>query len=133
KTTNMKKLFFFAGLICFFIATANAQLAGTKWTGDAHLLQSDGSLITVGITWNFEKDTVSVLFAGGGEPEVLTYSTQKNVLTLVKVSGGSPCDTGASGELRYDIKDDKLFLKVVKSNCEAFTKALDDKPYTRVK
>jgi hypothetical protein len=97
------------------------------------LLQSDESLITVNITWNFEKDTVYVSFAAGGEPEVLTYSVQKNVITMAKVSGGSPCDPGTEGKLKYEIKDDKLFLAVVETKCEAFTKALDDKPYTKVK
>jgi hypothetical protein len=129
----MKKLFFLTAIICFFIITANAQLAGTKWTGDAHLLQTDGSSVTVGITWNFTKDTLYVNFAGGGEPEVLTYSVKKNMIAISKVSGGSPCDPGTEGKIKYEIKDDKLSLSAVESKCEAFTKALDDKPYTRVK
>jgi hypothetical protein len=129
----MKKLFFLITVTCFLITTANAQLANTKWSGEAHLLQPDNSLVTVGIIWDFGKDTVNVFFAGGGEPEVLTYSIQKNIITMTKVSGGSPCETGAEGKLKYEIKDDKLYLTVVETKCEAFSKALDDKPYTKVK
>jgi hypothetical protein len=129
----MKKVFFLTATICFLIATANAQLSNTKWNGTANLLQPDKSLVTAEITWDFGKDTVYVLFAGGGMPEVLTYTIKKNMITMTKVSGGSPCETGTEGKIKYEIKDDKLFLTVVETKCEAFTKALDGKPYSKVK
>jgi hypothetical protein len=129
----MKKTFFLTTIICFLIATVNAQLAGTKWSGTANLLQPDKSLVTADITWDFGKDTIYVLFAGGGQPEILTYTTKKNMITMTKVSGGSPCETGAEGKLKYEIKDDKLFLTLAETKCEAFTKALDGKPYTKIK
>jgi hypothetical protein len=129
----MKKTFFLTTIICFLIITVNAQLASTKWGGTANLLQPDKSFVTADITWDFGKDTVYVLFAGGGMPEVFTYTIKKNMITMAKVSGGSPCDAGTEAKLKYEIKDDKLYLTVTESKCEAFTKALDDKPYIKVK
>ena len=129
----MKKTFFLVAIICSCVATANAQLANTKWSGTANLLQPDKSLVTAEITWDFGKDTVYVLFADGGMPEVLTYTIKKDIISVIKVSGGSPCETGTGGKLKYEIKDDKLFLTVVETKCEAFTKALDSKPYIKVK
>jgi len=128
----MKKTFFLTAIICFLVATANAQLRNTKWSGIANLLQSDKSLVSVGITWDFGKDTVYVLFAGGGEPEVLTYTIKKDIITMAKVTGGSPCEKGAEGKLKFQIKDDNLYLTQVKSDCEAFSKALDGKPFIKV-
>ena len=129
----MKKTFTLIAIICFCISVANAQLANTKWSGTANLLQPDKSFVTANITWDFGKDTLYVLFAGGGQSEVLTYTIKKNIITVTKVSGASPCETGTEGKLKYEIKDDKLFLAVVETKCEAFTKALDDKPYIKLK
>ncbi len=129
----MKKSILFAGMICFAITAAKAQLAFTNWDGTAHLLQEDKTLIDVKIKMEFKKDTLIVIFPGNGQPEILTYSEKDNMVAFTKVSGGSPCEQGSGGKYKFEIKDDKLYFTLIESNCEAFSKALDDKPFIRVK
>jgi hypothetical protein len=129
----MKKSILFMAVICFALTAAKAQLAFTSWSGTAHLLQEDKTLIDVKIKWDFRKDTVLVIFPGNGLPEILTYAEKDNTVTFAKVSGDSPCAVGSGAKYKFEIKDDKLYFTLLESNCEAFSKALDDKPFTRVK
>ncbi len=122
----------FTAIICLIFVTGKAQLANTTWTGTGDLLMEDHSLKPVKTTSIFGKDTLRVLLEGYG-PEILTYTIKDDIITMTKVSGGSPCETGTWVKEKYQIKGDKIFFSGAESHCEAYLKGMDGKSYDRVK
>jgi hypothetical protein len=120
----MKRRLIFTIAISLLMVTVRAQLANTKWTGIASLLQDDKSIVKAKITMFFGKDSVNVFFEAGGTPEVLTYKATDDVITLVKVSGGSPCQIGTSVKQKYQIKGNTLHISIGQSTCEAYVNAM---------
>jgi hypothetical protein len=118
--------------VCFSLVIVNAQLANTKWTGTANLLQEDKSIVHAKITMIFSKDSLNVLFEEGSVPEVLTYRATEDVMSLVKVSGGSPCEIGTSVKQKYQIKGNILHISVGQSKCEAYVNALVGSSFEKV-
>jgi hypothetical protein len=122
----------FTAIICFLFISGKAQLANTSWTGMSDLLMEDHSLKPVKTTSIFGKDTLQVLIEGYST-ELLTYTINKDIITLTKVSGGSPCQIGTWVKEKYQIKGDKIFFHDAESHCEAYLKGMDGKSYDRVK
>jgi hypothetical protein len=119
-------------VICFFIVSVKAQLTHTKWTGTANILREDKSIAQAKITMIFGKDSLNVLFEGGSTPEVLTYKATDDVISLVKVSGDSPCEIGTWLKQKYQIKGNILHISVGQSKCEAYVNALVGSSFEKV-
>ena len=114
----MKKLSFLLAISFMSIITAKAQLANTKWEGQIALPDGNGQLSPpVAVIWTFTKDTLTVTFPDASE-EVMTYTTNNDMLLIKKVSGTSPCDAGTAGKYQFQVKDDMFSIKVVEDECE---------------
>jgi len=74
-------------------------LVNTKWQGTIKLPMQGGEMVDFQTVWNFQKDTLTVEYAGGKLlADVMTYSEDdKKVVTIRKVSGGVPCDNSDVG------------------------------------
>jgi hypothetical protein len=129
----MKKALFLTAIICFSLIAAEAQLANTKWQGAIKIPSENGSLVTTPVTWIFQKDTASVNYNSGGDPDVMVYKVEKNIITFRKVSGNVPCDTVALLTCSYEIKHDQLFLTRIQDACTARAEADASQPFDRVK
>ncbi len=128
----MKKFIYLAVASLLISFSVNAQLARTKWAGTMKLPQQDGTFNTVSVEWDFGKDTLNVQI-GGGSPEVFTYKDVKKVLTLVKVSGDSPCPEGAKISILYTIKSDIFAFTNQTSDCDTYNKVGTEEPLKKVK
>ena len=114
---------------------ATNPLANTRWKGILRLPTDDGTLQPIGIIWNFQPDTASIIYDNGMQPDVMTYKADpdKSTLTFRKVSGGVPCDTVALLTVSYSIKNDQLFLKMIQDDCKPRSHADASQPFDRVK
>lgn len=111
-----------ACLIALFFITlsANAQLPESKWKGTLNIPSPAECL------FEFKKDTVFLyLVADNSLIETMSYSTKGDSLFLTKVNGMSPCTGETKGVYRFEIKEDKLYIKPLSDDCqerlEAFT------------
>lgn len=129
----MKRTLLLAGIACFSLFTAKAQLANTKWKGTLKLPTQDGTLAPFGVTWDFQKDTASILYDSGNIPDVMVYWADKDMITFKKVSGSVPCDTAAVLTCSYQIKNDQLFLKQTQDACKVRSQVDASQPFDRVK
>lgn len=126
----MKKLFISIVVCCFFLPGVQAQLANSQWKGFAYTPDSHP------ILWKFDKDTVTVFFTDSADrPEIMTYKEDKDkmMVTITKISGGSPCDSGTVGVYSYTIADDKLSMKPSQEPCQGRAAAVAGATYTRMK
>lgn len=116
------------------VFTANAQLANTKWQGAIKVPMQGGEMVGFQTVWNFQKDTLTVVYSGGKLPaDVMIYSEDSNkVITIRKVSGGVPCDNSDVGKFSYEVKDDKLFLTKLEDACAARGAADVSEPLKKV-
>jgi hypothetical protein len=129
----MKKLLLLALIVCFLIPAVNAQLANTKWAGTINVLMQDNSTSATDVTWSFGKDTVSVLIKDSNDPELLTYMVKKGVIIMTKVTGESPCNVGTTVKVKFQVKGNELYFMQAESECEAYSKAITDKPAIKIK
>jgi hypothetical protein len=114
----MKKLFFLFIISCVSMITAKAQLANTKWEGQIALPAGNGQLTPpIAVVWAFTKDTLTVTYPDASE-EVMTYTTDNDMLMIKKISGNSPCDVGAAGKYQFQLKDDMFSISLVEDECE---------------
>ncbi len=120
-------------LIVSSIQFANAQLAGTKY----QTIMNAPS--PVSIILKFEKDTLFFLLAEDTPDqlknsivETATYTFNNNLLTMYKVSGGSPCANTAKGIYKIDLKEDKLFITLVDDECSERSYAFNKDPMVRI-
>ena len=111
-TVNLKKP---TGLllICFLALASQAQLAGTIWKGNLPIPDPTD------ILWIFHKDSCYLyLLPDSVVVETMTYKVDKNVMTIAKVSGNSPCDSGTPGSYTFEIRDEKLYITLNKDDCQ---------------
>lgn len=110
------------------VFTAKAQLSDSKWTGTMNI-PSPAECI-----FEFKKDTVYLyLGADNSLLETMSYTIKNDTLTLVKLSGMSPCGTDTKGIYRIEVKDDKLFIKPLSDDCQERLNAFPADPFTRQK
>ena len=130
----MKKSFFVTAVVCFFLFTANAQLANTKWKGTLKIPGENGNLQPLPTTWSFQNDTLTIVYAVGGFPaDVMTYQEEKNIVSIKKVSGSVPCDNDAVGKFSYEIKGDQLLIRKIEDACTARGASDVSEPFTRIR
>jgi hypothetical protein len=129
----MKKTLALAAVICLSLLTAHAQLANSKWKGIIKIPAEDGTLQSMGVTWSFQKDTTTVTYDNGMQPDVMLFKDDKTTVSFRKVTGGVPCDTTALLTCSYQIKNDQLLLKMIQDACVARSHADASAPFDRVK
>jgi hypothetical protein len=127
KTLTMKIL-----TLCFLLTIsslfAKAQLANTKWAGTAAVPDPTD------ITLTFKKDTLNMSLKGSNDIiESMTYTVKGDVITVKKVSGGSPCEAGSESQLKYAIKGDQLTITVIADVCAARQNAWPPDPFVKIK
>lgn len=90
------------------VTFAKAQLANSKWSGTLAVPP------VTDVTLDFRADTVIIILMNTGDIiETSVYTVKDTVITMKKVSGESPCEIGSIFTLKYTIKENKLFLKVL--------------------
>ncbi len=83
---------------------------------------------------DFKADTVNMVVAENGMVgESMTYAVKDSIITMKKTDGHSPCDVDGTFQVKYVIKDDKLFITSVSDPCDARSQAWTTEPFTRVK
>jgi len=117
----------FVILIICFSSTTHAQIQNTRWKGSL-IMDS-----TVGVIWQFDKDTSRVItLADSSVLETMIYKTEGGFLFLTRVSGISTCEK-TIGKYKFDIRDEKLYLKPVDDACQDRADAISTDPYIKMK
>lgn len=123
----MKKVIFICLIFLVSIA-ANAQLESTKWKGTIH---SDND---IDVIFNYKNDTLEVLnVADSSTLEALLYTVKDSVLTLQKIYGQSGCDVTGTGQYKFDIKDDTLYITLLSDACDDRSSALNNSKWAKIK
>jgi len=121
----MKKIIFIA-FIAFISASANAQLANSKWKGT---LQLDNP---TDVVFDFRTDTLEAFVAEDNSSlELMKYSIKDNVLSIQKISGQSECDDTAVAKYKYEIGSDGLLLTLIEDNCIDRSGVLDNTKWVK--
>jgi hypothetical protein len=116
----MKKSILLTAVVFFTLLGAKAQLANTKWQGSIKIPMQDGVMTPFATVWEFKQDTIIVTYAMGKLPtDVMSYTEDKGVISIRKVSGGVPCDNDAVGKFSYEIKNSQLFIHKLEDACDA--------------
>jgi hypothetical protein len=133
----LKKTIALLIFVVISLTTLKAQLAGTKWDGIFNVPQSLMARL------DFAKDTVKLIYVdkmqlpngmdSGAVLEIMTYTLEKNMLSLKKTEGTSPCDTGIIGKYKTDIQGDKLVVTLVDDACPERAGAWNPYPLAKVK
>ncbi len=129
----MKKSILLTAVVCFILLGAKAQLANTKWQGSIKIPMQDGVMTPFASTWEFKPDTLTVTYAMNKLPtDVMSYTDEKGVISIRKVSGSVPCDNDAVGKFSYEIRNNQLFIHKIEDACEARGHADVSAPFDRV-
>jgi len=129
----MKKIIALTSILCSFLLAANAQLENTQWKGTIKLPTREGDMAAVKVTWDFQKDTMKVIYDNGMPTDVMTYKMEKGTVTCLKVSGSVPCDNQTPCLCAFQIKNDQLFISRIQDACKARASADISQPFDRVK
>lgn len=135
KTTTMKitKLFFAlllfsTTLLAILVSCGNKNvenpLLNTQWNGLAKIPQETEVVL------KFSKDKIDVLL-GNKVIENMNYSITNEEITLVKNSGGTPCDAGSTGKYKYEIIGENLVMTLISDECTARIKSLQGVIYKK--
>lgn len=135
KTTTMKitKLFFAlllfsTTLLAILVSCGNKNvenpLLNTQWNGLAKIPQETEVVL------KFSKDKIDVLL-GNKVIENMHYSITNEEITLVKNSGGTPCDAGSTGKYKYEIIGENLVMTLIADECTARIKSLQGVIYKK--
>ncbi len=121
----MKKIIF----ILFATITVRAgfaQLKNTRWDG---AIKGDNPRNAI---LDFKKDTLILYAASGNEvQETMTYITFSNIFTIRKIDGVSDCGTSTPGKYEFEIKGDKMLIKLIDDPCQDRSSALDATNWTK--
>ncbi len=124
----MKKTALLTVITCFLFAGAKAQLTNTKFKGTVQMESPTD------IVWSFEKDTSRVYTKTDSMMiETMLYKLDKDVLSLTKAYGTSPCDMTVVGKYKIELKDDKMTLTLIEDACNDRANAINGTSYTKIK
>jgi hypothetical protein len=130
KTKNiivMKQTFFIL-LSAVLSASAIAQLKNTRWKGT---IKGDNPR---NVILDFKKDTVVLYTVSDSEiVETMTYTASNATFTVKKIEGQSDCDNSTLGKYGFEIKGDKMFIKLITDVCSDRSSALDTTKWTKWK
>jgi len=123
----MKKIIFIL-LATFLLKPAMAQLKNTRWEG---AIKGDNARNT---TLDFKKDTLVLYGASNNDViETMTYTIKGNTFTIKKIDGQSDCDNTSAGKYGFEIKGDKMLIKLISDACYDRSSALDKTDWTKTK
>ena len=115
-------------LATFLLQPAIAQLKNTRWEG---AIKGDNPRNTI---LDFKKDTLILYSAPDNEVvETMTYFANGNTFTIKKIKGQSDCDNTTPGKYGFQIKGDKMLIKLVSDACYDRSSALDITNWTKQK
>jgi|GEM_PF-1630332 len=125
-----------AALLLFFSLFSNAFaqgadstkpniLADTQWTGIVNAPSPEQ------MTFSFSEKVLDLLYEGQSI-ETMNYTVDRNIITLTKLSGGSPCTVNSTGSYTFTNKDNNLTFSLVNDECDARIAAFDPQGYTLV-
>jgi hypothetical protein len=115
----MKKIIFIL-LVSFFSVSLHAQLAHTKWKA---VLQPNDP---VEVLFSFGTDSLTVTRVDNGLfVENMIFSDKDSVFTVQKISGGSDCDTGITGQYRFTRHEEGILVTVISDDCSHRSSLLD--------
>jgi len=101
------------------------SLVNTQWKGIANVPTPEE------VIFQFTSKDFNVLYQGQ-VIEQMTYGVDNNTLTLVKVSGGSPCKNESKGVYTFTAIDKKLNLTHVSDDCDERKDALKIKDFVKL-
>jgi hypothetical protein len=120
------KQFFLLLLLFATTISATAQLTNTQWRGT---IQGDE---TIDVVFHFSNDTLKVEnIADASIIEVLTYTAKDNLMTFKKLYGQSDCDN-ATGQYKYEIKNNEITFMLIEDPCEQRSGVLNNSKWTKV-
>ena len=121
----MKKISLFI-IMAFACVYANAQFVGSKWKAT---LQFDSP---TDVIFDFKTDTVEAIAAADNSSiEIMHYTIQDTVLTLLKISGQSQCDDTVTGKYKFEMKDGGVILTMIEDACNDRAYALDNSKWMK--
>jgi hypothetical protein len=121
----MKEIIFIL-IATFLLQPAIAQLKNTRWEGS---IKGDNPRNTM---LDFKKDTLILYSASGNEVvERMTYTATGNTFTIKKIEGQSDCDSTTPGKYGFQIKGDKMQIKLISDVCYDRSSALDITNWTK--
>jgi hypothetical protein len=110
---HMKKTIAFLFVSLCAGTMTQAQLAHTKWKNTMMIPEAVECFI------DFAKDTVKIIVADEDALiETMSFTIKNDTLTIVKLSGLSPCDTETSGKYKFEVKDDRLTIVPISDDCQ---------------
>ncbi len=84
------------------------------------------------VVLDFKTDTLNLVDKQDGKVfESMTYKISGDIISLVKLSGNSPCDVGFKATLKYAIANNKLTITVITGDCEGWAAAWPDEPFKK--
>lgn len=120
------KIFVLSFIIMTAVTFAKAQLPNSRWSGTLAVPQVSDVII------DFKADTMNIILMNTGDIiERSAYTVKNNVITMKKVSGGSPCDVGSVFTLTYTIKNNQLFIKVLSDPCTNRANSWQGEPFKK--
>ena len=123
----MKKIIFIL-LATFILKPAFAQLKNTRWEGAVKGDNPRNAIL------DFKKDTLILYAASNNEiVETMTYTINGNAFTVKKIEGQSDCDNTTPGKYGFEIKGDKMLIKLINDPCNDRSSALDTTTWTKWK
>ena len=123
----MKKILFIL-LTTIVSASAFAQLQHTRWKGT---IKGDNPR---NVILDFKKDTVVLYTVSDSEiVETMIYTASNATFTVQKIEGQSDCDNATPGKYGFEIKADKMLIKLIIDVCSDRSSALDTTKWTKWK
>ncbi len=120
----MKYLLMFSFfLLCSFFANSQIKLTDTKWEGEANVPKP------MLIRFEFRRDTLEMIY-NGRIVERMNYTLKADTMTLVKLSGSSPCKEEI-GQYKVTIKGETLYIALISDDCMGRAKSFMEKGYIK--
>lgn len=101
-------------LICFLLLAGiitKAQYANTSWKGTYYIPDSTQMVL------QFKQDTLLLNYTDGSNAETMHYEMHGDTLTMMKISGISPCED-IKGIYKLSVNDNKLTFQLIDDPCD---------------
>lgn len=107
---------------------AFSQLKNTRWEGAIKGDNPQNGIL------DFKKDTL-ILYAASSHQviETMMYGIKGKTFTVKKIEGQSDCDNINPGKYGFEIKGDKISIKLIEDPCADRSSALDTTTWTKSK
>lgn len=103
-----------------------SQLKNTKWEGAIKGDNHQNAIL------DFKKDTLILYAASNNEViEMMTYHINGKIFTVKKIEGQSDCDNTIPGKYGFEIKADKISIKLIDDACADRSSAIDTTKWTK--